>query len=328
MWGLVPGDRVAGYMPNMPETVIAMLAAASIGAIWSSCSPDFGLQGALDRFGQVEPRFLISATGYVYNGKQYNYCERLRRVSENLPSLERTIIVPYPEQPGAGDLPAGSVLWKDALSNAPRGSFRFEQLRFGHPVYILFSSGTTGKPKCIVHGAGGTLLQHLKEHVLHTDVKRGCRMFYFTTCGWMMWNWLVTGLASGATIVLYDGSPVHPSGATLFDLAEQERINIFGTSAKYLSALKKMGIEPKATDDLTHLHTILSTGSPPVRGGLRIRLSVHQARRMPIVNIGWHRHHLVLRIGQPGCSGVSRGVADPRPGHGRSGSGRRRPGSH
>ena len=255
-WGIQPGDRIAGYLPNIPETVVAMLAATSLGAVWSSCSPDFGLQAAVDRFSQIEPRVLFAADGYEYGGKSINCVERVDGLVKAIPSVEKVAIVPY----GGGEPPLRYLNFKDCLSQA--AGLDFIQLPFEHPVYILYSSGTTGKPKCIIHGAGGTLIQHLKELVLHTDLKREDRIVYFTTCGWMMWNWLVSSLAVGATVVLYDGSPFHPGSAALFDVAARERITIFGTSARYLSAVEKAGVEPRKTHDLSALQTILSTGSP------------------------------------------------------------------
>jgi len=257
-WGVGPGDRVAGYLPNLPETVIAMLAATSVGAVWTSCSPDFGLGAVLDRFGQVRPRVLFAATSYRYGGKRFDYLDRVRRVTAGVDSIEKTVLIPYLEKPAAE---TGEVHWENCLAT-PAGDIVFEQLPFDHPVYILYSSGTTGKPKCIVHGAGGTLLQHLKEHVLHTDLKRSDVMAYFTTCGWMMWNWLVSGLATGATLVLYDGAPLAPGTAALLDLAEKESVTIFGTSARYIAAIEKAGVEPARTHKLPALRTILSTGSP------------------------------------------------------------------
>ncbi|MBV9697860.1 MAG: acetoacetate--CoA ligase, partial [Gammaproteobacteria bacterium] len=261
--GVGPGDRVAGYLPNLPETTIAMLASASLGAVWSSCSPDFGVHGVLDRFGQIAPKVLFTADGYLYGGKQLDSLAPMAEVLAQLP-VEQVVVVPYLEAAPAlerlGAAAARATLWTRfgsrgrPLSCAP--------LPFNHPLYILYSSGTTGAPKCIVHGAGGTLLQHLKEHLLHVDLKRTDRIFYFTTCGWMMWNWLMSALATGATLVLYDGSPFHPGPEALWHMAAEERVSVFGTSAKYLSALQKRNYEPGRRVDLSALRTLLSTGSP------------------------------------------------------------------
>jgi len=260
--GIEPGDRVAGYLPNLPETIIAMLAAASIGAIWSSCSPDFGVQGVLDRFGQIKPRVLFAAAAYRYNGKSHDCMARLREILPELPTVERVVIVPHvAESVDPGQASDRAVTWRDFTAADP-APLVFEPLPFDHPLYILYSSGTTGVPKCIVHGAGGTLLQHLKEHLLHTDVRRDDRLFYFTTCGWMMWNWLASGLAAEAVIVLYDGSPFHPGGNALWNLADELGIAIFGTSAKWIAACEKAGIRPRQTHRLDKLRAILSTGSP------------------------------------------------------------------
>jgi acetoacetyl-CoA synthetase len=262
--GVKPGDRVAGYLPNLPETAMAMLAAASVGAIWSSCSPDFGVQGVLDRFGQIAPAVLFSADGYFYAGKSHSSLDKLPDILAKLPSVKRAVVVPYTqERPGTAGIDR-AVLLDDFIAPHPAGDIAFERLPFDHPLFIMFSSGTTGVPKCIVHGAGGTLLQHLKEHRLQSDVKRGDRVFYFTTCGWMMWNWLISALASEATLMLYDGSPFHPSGNILFDYADREGITLFGTSAKFIDAVNKAGLKPAETHSLKSVRTICSTGSPLV----------------------------------------------------------------
>jgi len=260
--GVGQGDRVAAMMPNMPETVAAMLATASLGAIWSSCSPDFGEQGVVDRFGQIGPKLFIACDGYWYAGKRIDIGDRLKAIAPRL-EAGRTVIVPY-----AGDLEAtlagvaGSVAFDDFLAPFAPRPLDFVRLGFNHPLYILYSSGTTGAPKCIVHGQGGTLLKHLSEQQFHCGLRGGDRLFYFTTCGWMMWNWLVSGLATGATLMLYDGSPFHPDGNVLFDYAQAEHCTFFGTSAKFIDSVRKAGLRPIETHDLSSVDTIASTGSP------------------------------------------------------------------
>jgi acetoacetyl-CoA synthetase len=260
--GVVKGDRVAGYLPNMPEAIIAMLATASLGAIWSSASPDFGVQGVLDRFGQIEPKVLVCVDGYWYNGKPVDCLAKNAEVAGQMPSLVRTVVVSYLSD--APDISAikNGVRWGDFLAPFNCAEIVFAPLAFDHPLFIMFSSGTTGVPKCIVHCHGGALLQHLKEHQLHGDVKPGDRVFYFTTCGWMMWNWLVSGLASQATLLLYDGSPFADHGKVLFDYADAEGMTHFGTSAKFIDAAAKMGLKPRETHRLAELRAIFSTGSP------------------------------------------------------------------
>ncbi len=261
-YGVGEGDRVCGYLPNMPETIIAMVATNALGAVWSSCSPDFGEQGVLDRFGQIEPKIMFCTDGYWYNGKRHDVRDKTAAIARQLPSVEKVVLLPYgDEDAGTGPI-ENAVTLGDAAKDLRPGEIDFRQLPFEHPLFIMFSSGTTGAPKCIVHGQGGTLLKHASEQMLHCDVRAGDRVFFFTTCGWMMWNWLATNIAWGATLLLYDGSPFHPSGNVLFDFADAEKMTLFGTSAKFIDALGKAGLRPRDTHDLSSVRMLCSTGSP------------------------------------------------------------------
>jgi acetoacetyl-CoA synthetase len=260
--GIQPGDRVVGFMPNMIETIIAMLAATSLGAVWSSCSPDFGIKGVLDRFGQIEPKVLFTANGYSYNGRSFDSLARVAEIISQLPSIQKVVVVPYTEQRADLSPIPNAVHYQDFLSPETRLEIDFFQVPADHPLYIMYSSGTTGLPKCMVQGVAGILVHHLKELMLHTDLKREDTIFYFTTCGWMMWNWLASSLAVGATLVLFDGSPFHPDPGALWKLAQDEKVTVFGTSARYLAAIEKEGFRPGSRFDLTPMKALLSTGSP------------------------------------------------------------------
>jgi len=260
--GITKGDRVVGFMPNMPHSIIAMLAATSIGAIWSSCSPDFGIKGVLDRFGQIQPKILFTANGYFFKGNQLDSLEKISGILASLPSIEKVVVVPYTNPSPDISVVPNAVLYDDFISKESGIEIEFEQVPFDHPLYIMYSSGTTGLPKCMVQGVGGILIHHIKELKLHTDLKREDTIFYFTTCGWMMWNWLTSALTQGATLVLYDGNPFHPNPGALWKMAQDEEITIFGTSAGYIAALQKEEQKPGSDFDLSALRSLLSTGSP------------------------------------------------------------------
>ena len=267
--GVKTGDRVVGFMPNMMETIIAMLAATSLGAVWSSCSPDFGIKGVLDRFGQIEPKVLFTTDGYSYNGKSFDSIGRVADIVQDLPSIQQVVVMPYLQgKPDISPIPR-AVYYQDFSPPATGKEIDFVQVPADHPLYIMYSSGTTGLPKCMVQGVAGILIHQLKELMLHTDLKREDTIFYFTTCGWMMWNWLTCSLACGATLVLFDGSPFYPDPGVLWKLAQDEKITVFGTSARYIAALEKEGIKPGTDYDLTPLRAVLSTGSPLAVEGFR-----------------------------------------------------------
>jgi acetoacetyl-CoA synthetase len=259
--GIKPGDRIAALVANVPEAVVALLACSVVGAVFSSCSPDFGEQLILDRFSQIQPRFLLATGNYYYKGKEIDVAEKIRHIEAGLPGVEETILIPFANNPSSEGL-RNAVLWPDVMKSAAPGKIAYEQLPFNHPLYILYSSGTTGLPKCFVHGQGGSLLQHLKEHKLHCDVKPGDRVFYHTTCGWMMWNWLVSALAAGASVALYDGQPFVRDGNILFDYAQEEKFTLFGTSAPFVQAIKNANLEPKQTHNLSSVRLLTSTGAP------------------------------------------------------------------
>lgn len=285
--GVTRGDRVAGFMPNMIETVIAMLAATSLGAVWSSCSPDFGIKGVLDRFGQIEPKILFTADGYYYGGKSFDSLDRVGGIMQQLPATEKVVVVPYVNQtPDVSKVPR-AVRWQDFTYSGQGQDIDFVQLPFSHPLYVMYSSGTTGKPKCMVQSAGGILINQLKELILHVDLKREDTIFYFTTCGWMMWNWLVCSLGVGATILLYDGSPFHPGPQCLWQLVQDEKITVFGTSARYITSLEQAQVQPGRDFDLGSLRAVLSTGSPlPVEGFEYVYREIKQDMQLASISGG------------------------------------------
>ena len=297
--GVIAGDRVAAVLPNTPEAVIAMLAATSLGAIWSSCSPDFGVAAIIDRFCQIKPKVLLICDGYSFNGKIYDRRAHIQPLLDQLPSVQKTVLVQYLDNDA---IPPATKLtsWQDYLHLIPDNqAIKFRQMAFNDPLYILYSSGTTGPPKCIVHGIGGTLIQHIKEHLLHVDIHPEDRVFYFTTCGWMMWNWLVSALASAATLILYDGSPLYPKPEALIDLIDQYQINCFGVSAKYIDAIKKASVSVKQSHHLDSLQTILSTGSPLSPDSFDyVYQNIKSDVCMSSIS-GWYRYHFLF------CAGLS-----------------------